>query len=84
MINAGLPLIQCLDLLGKQEQNKTFAKVIGSGQGGYRGGSTLTDALRKFPKIFDELFVNLVRGRRERRYPRRDPPAPVGLHGERR
>jgi type IV pilus assembly protein PilC len=60
MINAGLPLIQCLDLLGKQEQNKTFAKVIGSIKEDIEGGSTLTDALRKHPKIFDELFVNLV------------------------
>ena len=60
MINAGLPLIQCLDLLGKQEQNKTFAKVIGNIKGDIDGGSTLTDALKKYPKIFDELFVNLV------------------------
>ena len=60
MINAGLPLIQCLDLLGRQEQNKTFAKVIGSIKEDIEGGSTLTDALRKYPKIFDELFVNLV------------------------
>jgi type IV pilus assembly protein PilC len=60
MINAGLPLIQCLDLLGKQEQNKTFAKVIESIKGDIEGGSTLTDALKKYPKIFDELFVNLV------------------------
>ena len=60
MINAGLPLIQCLDLLGKQEQNKTFAKVIGSIKEDIEGGSTLTDALKKFPKIFDDLFVNLV------------------------
>lgn len=60
MINAGLPLIQCLDLLGKQEQNKTFAKVIGNIKGEIEGGSTLTDALKKYPKIFDELFVNLV------------------------
>jgi len=60
MINAGLPLIQCLDLLGKQEQNKTFAKVIGSIKWEIEGGSTLTDALKKYPKIFDELFVNLV------------------------
>ncbi|MDA8124069.1 MAG: type II secretion system F family protein [Deltaproteobacteria bacterium] len=60
MINAGLPLIQCLDLLGKQEQNKTFAKVIGSIKADIEGGSTLTDALKKYPKIFDDLFVNLV------------------------
>ncbi|MHB8771947.1 MAG: type II secretion system F family protein [Syntrophales bacterium] len=60
MINAGLPLIQCLDLLGKQEQNKTFAKVIGQIKEDIEGGSTLTDALKKHPKVFDELFVNLV------------------------
>ncbi len=60
MINAGLPLIQCLDLLGKQEQNKTFAKVIGTVKEDIEGGSTLTDALKKYPKIFDDLFVNLV------------------------
>jgi type IV pilus assembly protein PilC len=60
MINAGLPLIQCLDLLQKQERNKTFAKVIASIKEDIEGGSTLTDALRKFPKVFDELFVNLV------------------------
>jgi type IV pilus assembly protein PilC len=60
MINAGLPLIQCLDLLGKQEQNKTFAKVINSIREDIEGGSTLTDAISKYPKIFDNLFVNLV------------------------
>jgi type IV pilus assembly protein PilC len=60
MINAGLPLIQCLDLLGKQEQNKAFAKVIGSIKEDIEGGSTLTDALKKYPKIFDDLFINLV------------------------
>jgi type IV pilus assembly protein PilC len=60
MINAGLPLIQCLELLEKQEQNKTFSKVIGSIKEDIEGGSTLTDALKKFPKIFDDLFVNLV------------------------
>jgi type IV pilus assembly protein PilC len=60
MINAGLPLIQCLDLLGRQEENKTFSKVIWSIKADIEGGSTLTDALKKFPKIFDDLFVNLV------------------------
>jgi len=60
MISAGLPLIQCLDLLGRQEQNKTFSKVIGTIKADIEGGSTLTDALRKYPDIFDALFVNLV------------------------
>ncbi len=60
MIDAGLPLIQCLDILGSQEQNKTFAGVITSVKEDIEGGSTLTDALKKHPKVFDDLFVNLV------------------------
>lgn len=60
MINAGLPLIQCLELLAQQEQNKTFAKIISSIKEDIEGGSTLSDALKKYPKVFDDLFVNLV------------------------
>ena len=60
MINAGLPLIQCLELLAQQEQNKTFAKIISSIKEDIAGGSTLSDALKKYPAIFDDLFVNLV------------------------
>ncbi len=60
MINAGLPLIQCLELLAQQEQNKTFAKVIAAIKEDIEGGSTLSDALKKYPKVFDNLFVNLV------------------------
>jgi type IV pilus assembly protein PilC len=60
MINAGLPLIQCLDLLAQQEKNKTFAKVITAVKEEIEGGATLNEALKKHPKIFDDLFVNLV------------------------
>jgi type IV pilus assembly protein PilC len=60
MINAGLPLIQCLQLLAQQEQNQTFAKVITEIKEDIEGGSTLSDALRKHDHIFDELFINLV------------------------
>lgn len=60
MINAGLPLIQCLDLLAQQEQNKTFAKIIRSIKEDIEGGATLFDSLKKYPDVFDELFVNLV------------------------
>jgi type IV pilus assembly protein PilC len=60
MINAGLPLIQCLELLAQQEQNKTFAKIITSIKEDIEGGSTLCDALKKYPEVFDDLFVNLV------------------------
>ena len=60
MINAGLPLIQCLDLLAQQEQNKAFAKIIRTVKEDIEGGTSLTDALKKHPKVFDELFVNLI------------------------
>ncbi|MGA2780964.1 MAG: type II secretion system F family protein [Smithella sp.] len=60
MINAGLPLIQCLDLLSQQEQNKAFSKIIRSIKEDIEGGTSLTNALKKYPKIFDDLFVNLI------------------------
>jgi len=60
MIDSGLPLIQCLDLLAQQETNKTFAKVITAIKEDIEGGASLTDALKKYPQIFDELFVNLI------------------------
>ena len=60
MINAGLPLIQCLDLLAQQEQNKAFSKIIRSVKEDIEGGTSLTNALKKYPKIFDDLFVNLI------------------------
>jgi type IV pilus assembly protein PilC len=60
MINAGLPLMQCLTLLAEQEKNKTFKNIIIAVKDDIEGGSTLTDALKKFPNVFDELFVNLV------------------------
>jgi type IV pilus assembly protein PilC len=60
MISAGLPLIQCLEILATQEDNKTFKKVIKSIKDDIEGGATLTDALKKHPKVFDELFINMV------------------------
>jgi type IV pilus assembly protein PilC len=60
MINAGLPLIQCLELLAQQEQNKVFSKIIRSIKEDIEDGTSLTNALKKYPKIFDELFVNLI------------------------
>jgi type IV pilus assembly protein PilC len=60
MISAGLPIIQCLGMLASQEKNKAFAKVIQTIKEDIEGGSTLTDAMKKHPKIFDDLFVNLI------------------------
>ena len=60
MIDAGLPLVQCLDILSKQTENKSFAKTITEIKKEVEEGSTFADALRKYPKIFDDLYVNLV------------------------
>jgi type IV pilus assembly protein PilC len=60
MINAGLPLVQCLEILSTQTENKIFAKAIAEIKFDVESGSTFADALKKHPKIFDELYVNLV------------------------
>ncbi|HQB31196.1 MAG TPA: type II secretion system F family protein, partial [Syntrophales bacterium] len=60
MINAGLPIIQCLDLLSAEEQNRTFSRIIASVKTDIEQGHSLTDSLKKHPAVFDELFVNLV------------------------
>ena len=60
MINAGLPLIQCLDILQSQQENKTFKKILKDTKEKVEGGSTLADALSKYPQTFDNLFVNMV------------------------
>jgi len=60
MIDAGLPLVQCLEILGTQCDNKWFGARIMEIKGIVEGGSTFSEALAKFPRIFDQLFVNLV------------------------
>jgi type IV pilus assembly protein PilC len=60
MIDAGLPLVNCLEILGNQSENKRFGKIILTVKETVEGGSNLSDAMRQHPKVFDELFVNLV------------------------
>ena len=60
MIDAGLPLVQCLEILGTQEPNKTFAKIIMQVRADVESGSSLADAMRKHPKAFDNLFTNMI------------------------
>jgi type IV pilus assembly protein PilC len=60
MIDAGLPLVQCLDILGRQQDNKTFKKILIEVKESVESGSTFAEALKKHPKAFDELYVNLV------------------------
>ncbi|MFO0774603.1 MAG: type II secretion system F family protein [Nitrospiraceae bacterium] len=60
MINAGLPLVQCLDILANQAENKALGKAVGETKIAVEGGATLADALRKHPKVFDELYCNMI------------------------
>jgi type IV pilus assembly protein PilC len=60
MIDAGLPLVQCLEILGKQEPDKNFSAVILKTREEVEGGAALADAMRKSPKAFDALFTNMI------------------------
>ena len=60
MIDAGLPLVQCLEILSSQQENPTFKEVILKVKEDVEAGSTFADALAKHPKVFDRLYVNLV------------------------
>ncbi len=60
MIDAGLPLVQCLDIQSQQAENPTFREQLKEIKATVEAGSTFADALRKFPRTFDELFVNLI------------------------
>lgn len=60
MINAGLPLIQCLEILSTQSENAALRKAISEVKVQVEGGSTFSDALRRQPKIFDDLYINMV------------------------
>ena len=60
MIDAGLPLVQCLEILGSQQENKTFAKILQTTRMDVEGGASLADAMRKHPKAFDDLFTNMI------------------------
>ena len=60
MIDAGLPLVQCLDILGTQEEDKHFAATILATRTSVEGGESLADAMKKYPKVFDPLFTNMI------------------------
>ena len=60
MIDAGLPLVQCIEILGVQSENKVFQKVLLQVRQDVESGATLADAMRKHPKVFDDLFCNMI------------------------
>ncbi|HEY2456979.1 MAG TPA: type II secretion system F family protein [Candidatus Acidoferrum sp.] len=60
MIDAGLPLVQCLEILASQQENKTFQKVLTGVRSAVEGGSNLSTAMKQYPKVFDSLYSNMV------------------------
>ena len=60
MIDAGLPLVQCLEILSKQQENSTFKRTIAEIQQDVEAGTTFADAMRKHPKAFDSLYSNMI------------------------
>jgi type IV pilus assembly protein PilC len=60
MIDAGLPLVQCLEILGSQQKNRSFQKVLFEVRQDVESGSTLADSLRRHPKVFNDLFCNMI------------------------
>ena len=60
MIDAGLPLVQCLEILATQQSNKVFQAVLTEIRSDVESGQTLAEAMRKHPKVFDDLYCNMV------------------------
>ncbi|HYG63131.1 MAG TPA: type II secretion system F family protein [Thermoanaerobaculia bacterium] len=60
MLDAGLPLVQCLEILGEQEENRTFQTILQQVRGDVEQGMSLADSMRKHPKAFNDLFVNMI------------------------
>jgi type IV pilus assembly protein PilC len=60
MIDAGLPLVQCLEILAGQQENKTFQKILNGVRGSVEGGSTLSASMKQYEKVFDALYYNMV------------------------
>lgn len=60
MIDAGLPLVQCLEILARQQDNKTFKRILVNVKENVEAGATFADSLKKHPRVFDDLYVNLV------------------------
>ena len=60
MIDAGLPLVQCLEILGAQQNNKTFQKVLYQVRSDVESGMTLAESMAKHPKVFNDLYCNMI------------------------
>src|ERR1700691_3863505 len=60
MIDAGLPLVQCLEILAGQQENKTFQKILNGVRASVEGGATLSASMKQYEKVFDPLYYNMV------------------------
>src|SRR6202795_3666724 len=60
MIDAGLPLVQCLEILAGQQENRTFQKILNGVRGSVEGGATLSASMKQYEKVFDPLYYNMV------------------------
>src|ERR1700735_3007185 len=60
MIDAGLPLVQCLEILAANQENQAFQKTLNGVRTTVEGGSTLANAMRQYPKVFDDLTTNMM------------------------
>ena len=80
MIDAGLPLVQCLDILGNQEEHKYFAQVILQTRTDVEGGMSLAEAMKRHPKVFDSLFCNMIAAGEAGGILDTHPEAPGDLH----
>ena len=75
MINAGLPVLQCLSIIADQQVNPTFKRIVNQIKDDIGSGGNLSDSMAKHPKVFDELYVNMIRSGEARH--RRDDAQPV-------
>src|SRR5262249_59202893 len=80
MIDAGLPLVQCLEILANQQEHKNFQKILLQVRQDVEAGSTLADAMRRHPKAFDALYVNMVAAGEAGGPPAPHPPRPPVYH----
>jgi len=84
MIDAGLPLVQCLEILAGQQENKFFQKVLTGTRSQVEGGATLSAAMRSSPKVFRRFVRKHGGGGRDRRYSGHHPAASLDLHRKER
>ncbi len=84
MIDAGLPLVQCLEILAGQQENKTFQKILNGVRGSVEGGATLSASMKQYRKSLRPALLQHGRSRRDGRYSGHHSPAPLDLHRKER